>query len=60
MALLTVEDLSLGYEGQAIVKGLNFSVSAGDYLCIVGENGFTAGRKRSSRRTICGAWVCRI
>mgnify|MGYP002627195942 CR=1 FL=1 len=39
MALLTVEDLSLGYEGQAIVKGLNFSVSAGDYLCIVGENG---------------------
>ena len=39
MALLTVEDLSLGYDSQVIVKGLHFSVNAGDYLCIVGENG---------------------
>jgi len=39
MALLTVEHLALGYEGSAIVQDLSFSVSAGDYLCIVGENG---------------------
>jgi zinc transport system ATP-binding protein len=39
MALLTIKDLSLGYDGRAIVSGLNFSVDAGDYLCIVGENG---------------------
>lgn len=39
MALLTVRDLSLGYDSHAIVEGLNFAVNAGDYLCIVGENG---------------------
>ena len=39
MALLTAKDLSLGYDSQVIVKELNFSVNAGDYLCIVGENG---------------------
>lgn len=39
MALLTCKDLSLGYEGHAIVRGLNFEVHSGDYLCIVGENG---------------------
>ncbi len=39
MAQLTCRDVSLGYEGHAILTGLNFSVSAGDYLCIVGENG---------------------
>ncbi len=39
MALLTVKDLSFGYDSHAIISGLNFSVSDGDYLCIVGENG---------------------
>jgi len=39
MALLTVRDLSLGYDSHAIVEGLNFTVNTGDYLCIVGENG---------------------
>lgn len=39
MALLTVSDLSLGYESHAIAEGISFTVSAGDYLCIVGENG---------------------
>ena len=39
MAQLIVEDLSLGYENQTIVEGLNFEVNSGDYLCIVGENG---------------------
>ncbi len=39
MALITVENLTLGYESQTIVDNLNFTVNAGDYLCIVGENG---------------------
>ena len=39
MALLTVENLSYGYDSQAILSGLSFSVNEGDYLCIVGENG---------------------
>lgn len=39
MALLTVENLSLGYDSRAIVEGLDFIVNTGDYLCIVGENG---------------------
>ena len=39
MAQLSCENLALGYEGTEIVHGLNFTVSAGDYLCVVGENG---------------------
>lgn len=39
MALLTVRNLDLGYNGNVILKDLNFSVNSGDYLCIVGENG---------------------
>ncbi len=37
--LLACQDLTLGYESKTVVKGLNFSVGDGDYLCIVGENG---------------------
>lgn len=36
---LTCQNLTIGYEGTAVISGLSFSVSAGDYLCIVGENG---------------------
>ncbi len=39
MSLLTVSDLTIGYESTALVQDLNFSVNKGDYLCIVGENG---------------------
>ncbi len=39
MALLTIRNLSLGYDSRTIVEDLNFAVNAGDYLCIVGENG---------------------
>jgi len=39
MALIEAKDLSLGYDGRAILEQLNFTVNAGDYLCIVGENG---------------------
>ena len=51
MTLLTCDHLCLGYGGQEIVHDLTFSVSPGDYLCVVGENG--AG-KSTLMRTILG------
>ena len=51
MSLLTVKELTIGYESSALVKDLNFKVNAGDYLCIVGENG--AG-KSTLMKTILG------
>lgn len=39
MALIKCEDVSIGYEGQTVVRDLNFQIDSGDYLCIVGENG---------------------
>ena len=51
MSLITCSDLTLGYEGQAIVEHLSFAVNAGDYLCIVGENG---SGKSTLMRTMLG------
>ena len=39
MAQIICKNLTLGYENRAIQENLNFSINAGDYLCIVGENG---------------------
>lgn len=39
MALISCKNISLGYEGKAIVEGLSFEVNQGDYLYIIGENG---------------------
>lgn len=39
MALIRCENVSIGYEGQTVVRDLDFSIESGDYLCIVGENG---------------------
>jgi zinc transport system ATP-binding protein len=39
MALLTCQNVSLGYDGRTVLNDLSFSVNSGDYLCIVGENG---------------------
>ncbi|MDR1059876.1 MAG: metal ABC transporter ATP-binding protein [Clostridiales bacterium] len=39
MAFITCQDAAFAYEGNAAVSGLNFAVSRGDYLCVVGENG---------------------
>ncbi|MDE5883829.1 MAG: ABC transporter ATP-binding protein [Oscillospiraceae bacterium] len=36
---LQCKDVSLGYDGKTVLQGLNFMISAGDYLCILGENG---------------------
>lgn len=51
MEQLQCKDLSLGYEGRAVLSGVNFSVNAGDYLCIVGENG---SGKSTLMKTILG------
>ena len=39
MALITAKDLCIGYDSDALIKNLNFSINSGDYLCIIGENG---------------------
>ena len=39
MAILTCRDMSFAYDGKTVLEGVNFSLSAGDYLCVVGENG---------------------
>jgi len=37
--LITCQNVSFGYEGQPVVRGLSFSLEQGDYLWVVGENG---------------------
>lgn len=51
MAQILGENLTLGYEGKAVVRRLNFTVEAGDCLCIVGENG---SGKTTLLRTLLG------
>lgn len=50
--LIVCRDVSLGYEGQSVLTHLDLTIRAGDYLCIVGENG-------SESPPCCGAfWDC--
>ncbi len=51
MALITCQNLCLGYDGREILHDLTFEVNSGDYLCIVGENG---SGKSTLMRTILG------
>ena len=37
--LITFQNVSLGYEGHAVVRDLAFAIEHGDYFWIVGENG---------------------
>lgn len=39
MTLFECKNLSLGYDGKSVAENINFSVSKGDYLCIIGQNG---------------------
>ena len=39
MAILTCENVSFSYDGVSVLEGVDFSLKAGDYLCVVGENG---------------------
>ena len=47
MALLSCQNLSVGYEGKPVLQNLSFEIFAGDYLCIVGENGSGNAEKLS-------------
>ncbi len=51
MALLTCDDLTLGYDGHPVLSALDFKVQTGDYLCVVGENG---SGKTTLMKTILG------
>ena len=51
MSQINCNNLSVGYDGKAILKNINFSVDEGDYLCIVGENG---SGKTTLMKTILG------
>lgn len=51
MSQLICRGLTLGYEGHVVLRGLDFSVDAGNYLCIVGENG---SGKSTLMKTILG------
>lgn len=37
--LIEARSLTLGYEGKSVIKNVDFVVSSGDYLVIVGDNG---------------------
>ena len=39
MAIVKCTNLSFAYEGRRVLENVNFSMEAGDYLCILGENG---------------------
>ena len=39
MILIACENVTLGYGSEVVASNVNFTVSEGDYLCIVGENG---------------------
>ena len=39
MAYITCDNITLRYETLTVLENLSFTVSRGDYLCIVGENG---------------------
>ncbi len=51
MAILTANELAVGYEKQPVLKNINFQIEEGDYFCIVGENG---SGKTTLMKTILG------
>lgn len=51
MSQIICKNLTVGYEGKAVLSNINFSVNEGDYFCIVGENG---SGKSTLMKTILG------
>ena len=49
--MLKATDLSIGYDGHAVISDLNFTINKGDHLCIIGENG---SGKTTLMRTMLG------
>ena len=50
-AMLEVKDISCGYDGAPVIRGLSLEVQEGEIVAIIGANG--AG-KTTTMRTICG------
>ena len=48
---ITCKNAALGYENRIVAENLNFTVSAGDYLCILGENG--SGKSTLVKSLLC-------
>ena len=44
MAQRTCQNSCVGYDGKSVLQDLSFEALAGDYLCMVGENG--SGKSR--------------
>ncbi len=38
-ALLTCKNLTVGYDGCRLCEGINFTIHAGEYVCVVGHSG---------------------
>lgn len=39
MALITIKNASMGYDGKTILSDMKLKINENDYVCIVGENG---------------------
>lgn len=39
MPCIQCENVTLAYENQTVLENLSFTINAGDYVCIIGENG---------------------
>ena len=39
MSLISLKNLSLGYDNQIVLKGINLDIEEDDFICIVGPNG---------------------
>lgn len=39
MALITIKNASMGYDGKTILSDMSLKINENDYVCIVGENG---------------------
>ncbi len=39
MEFIKCENLAIGYENKTLLKDINFTISKGEYFCIIGENG---------------------
>ena len=39
MNIIEISNLSLGYEGNKVIKKLNLDIKKNDYICLIGDNG---------------------
>ena len=61
MPAITCDNVSLSYEGKNVLSGVHFSLPAGSYLCIVGENGSgksTFIRALLGLKAVAGGSIC--